>query len=501
MIVLEPEEMKKLDQKVIKNGFPSLLLMETAGRKTAEIIRENYNKNNKVLIFAGTGNNGGDGFVIARLLDIWNYHVKIIVVGNKDKINGDPLKNIKICELRDIDISYYNDTNLSEIKNNIFKYDLIVDSLLGTGLKGNLRDPILSVVKIINESDKEVLSVDIPTGIDGKDGKVLKEAVKADITVTMAFSKIGHYQYPGRDHTNQLYIVDLGFPEKLIDKNKYNNHVLSSKEANELLPVRYKTGHKGTFGKVLVIAGSLGFEGAALLTGESSLKTGSGLVKLMVFENIYETVSSNVRELITDILTIDNIEKNIKDYNVIVIGPGLGQGEVQKEIVSYLLKNANCPIVIDADGLNNLKLTDLKDVKNDIILTPHPGEFSRLINKSISEIQSNRIKLTKEFAKEYNVNLLLKGASTLIVDKKGKVTINTTGNNGMATAGSGDVLTGIIASLAGQGLELYQSGVLGAYLHGLAGDLAKNDLGDYSLLASDIINNISPAFFKIKRRC
>jgi|AntRauTorcE11897_2_1112592.scaffolds.fasta_scaffold06790_3 NAD(P)H-hydrate epimerase len=501
MIVLEPEEMQKLDQKVINSGFSSLLLMESAGRQTAEIIKDNYNKENKVLILAGTGNNGGDGFVIARLLDIWNYHVKIIVVGRKEKISGSPLKNIKICELRDIDINYFNGDNFDVIRNEISNHDLIVDSLLGTGLKGNLREPILSIVRLINESIIQVLSVDIPTGIDGNSGKVLKDAVKADITVTMAFSKVGHYLYPGRDYTNELYIVDLGFPEKLIEKNKYKHFVLSLKEANKLLPTRSKTGHKGSFGKVLVIGGSLGYEGAAVLTAESALKSGSGLVKLMVFEEIYQAVSCKKRELITDILTIDNLKKSISDFDVIALGPGLGRGKLQEKIVSYIIKKARCPIVIDADGLNNLNLTDLKDLKKDVVLTPHLGEFARLIDQPINEVQDNRIKSSREFARRYNVNLLLKGASTLVVDANGKVTINTTGNSGMATAGSGDVLTGIIASLSGQGVDIYQSGVLGAYLHGLAGDTAKINLGEYSLLAGDIIDSLPPAISKIQWGC
>jgi NAD(P)H-hydrate epimerase len=206
------------------------------GTLATSIIKDNYNKENKVLILAGTGNNGRDGFVIARLLDIWNYHVKIIVVGRKEKISGSPLKNIKICELRDIDINYFNGDNFDVIRNEISNHDLIVDSLLGTGLKGNLREPILSIVRLINESIIQVLSVDIPTGIDGNSGKVLKDAVKADITVTMAFSKVGHYLYPGRVYTNELYIVDLGFPEKLIEKNKYKHLVFSLQRKNAWLP-------------------------------------------------------------------------------------------------------------------------------------------------------------------------------------------------------------------------------------------------------------------------
>lgn len=502
MLILTPKEMGELDKKVIDSGFESLLLMETAGRKTAEIIKEKYNKDNNILILAGSGNNGGDGLVIARILDICDYNVKIIIVGNYNKLKEDPLTNYKICKLRDIELDFFDkQSDFSLIKDSISKSDLIIDSMLGTGLTGDLRDPYLQIVKLINKSNNEVLAVDIPTGIDGFNGRVMKEAVEADITVTMAFSKIGHLLYPGRAYTGQLNIVDLGFPEKLIDHKKYRHHSLTLKEANKLLPKRERTGHKGCFGKVLVIGGSFGLEGAVALTGNSALKTGSGLAKLLAPEAVNATIKSFCQEAISERLTIKNIKENIENYDIIALGPGLGRGKFQKEVVSFLLNNANKPLIIDADGLNNLKLEELKRAEREILLTPHPGEFARLVDKSVDEIQSNRIKYLRDFTQEYNVNVVLKGASSLIADQKGNVYINTTGNEGMATAGSGDVLTGIIASLAGQKVNLYQSAVLGVYLHGLAGDIACSKVGSHSLMAQDIITNIPPAISKIKRGC
>ncbi len=502
MIVLTPEEMTNLDQKVIDNGFESLLLMETAGRKTYEIIKENYDSNNKILIMAGAGNNGGDGLVIGRLLDICNYNVKIIIVGRKEKLNKDPLKNYNICKLRDIDIQFfYKDSDFSMIKEAVSHSDLIVDSLLGTGLTGNLRSPYLKIVKMINESNNDVVAVDIPSGINGKNGEVMGSAIEADITVTMAFSKVGHHIYPGRQYTGELNIIDLGFPQNLIEQVKYKHNMLTCPEAGELLPKRGRTGHKGTFGKTLVIGGSKGLEGAPALSGESALKMGSGLVKTLIPEKINQTVSRYCKELISDDLTIVNIDKEIRNYDVIALGPGLGRGEKQKEVVSFVLENTKIPVVIDADGINNLNLEELKKTNKEIILTPHPGEFANLINKSIQEIEDNRIKYVREFTKKYNVNLVLKGASSLISDKKGNIYINNTGNEGMATAGSGDVLTGIISSLIGQKLEVFKSAVLGVYLHGLAGDIATKNIGSYSVMASDLIDSIPPAISKIKRGC
>ncbi len=502
MIVLTPEEMAKLDQKVIDNGYESLILMETAGRGTFQSLQEKYDRDNKILILAGSGNNGGDGLVIGRLLDICKYNVKIIIVGNQNKLNKDPLTNYKICELRDMDIQFFEqDSDLQLIKNAITESDVIVDSLLGTGLKGDLRSPYLEIVKMINDSKNKVLAVDIPSGINGRNGQVMKEAVKADYTVTMAFSKIGHHLYPGRAYTGELQRVDLGFPEHLIEYSKYKHHSLTLQEAGNLLPKRAKTGHKGSFGKVLVIGGSKGLEGAPALSGKSALKMGTGLVKTVIPSEISSTVSSFSPELISDDLTIENIEKDIKDYDVIALGPGLGIGEFQKEIVSYLINKAELPIVIDADGLNNLNLKELKNAKSNLVLTPHPGEFARLIGKSIPEVQANRLKYVREFVDKYKVNLVLKGASSLVSDPAGNIYINPTGNEGMATAGSGDVLTGIISSLIGQGLNTFNSAVLGVYLHGLAGDISTDKLGSHSVVAQNLIENIPPAISKIKRGC
>lgn len=502
MIVLTPEEMAELDQKTIKNGFPSLLLMETAGRGIAEVIKEKYGQSEKILILAGSGNNGGDGLVVGRLLDIWNYNVKIIIVGTKEKLNNDPLKNYNTCKLRNIKVQFFNSQkDLEKLKSSISNVDLIVDSLLGTGLSGDLREPYLNIVKLINESGKKVISVDIPSGINGRTGRVMGEAVEADTTVTMAFNKVGHHIHPGRAHTGELVTVQLGIPDKYVDKDKYNHHTLTLKEAKDLLPQRPYNGHKGTFGKVLVVGGSRGYEGAPALTGESALKMGTGLVKVLVPENIDQTVSSFCKELTSGPLSKQNLKEEMDKYDVIALGPGLGLGTRQKEIVSYLLNNSTVPLVIDADGLNNLDLKELKRSNSEILLTPHPGEFSRLINKSTEEIQSNRLKYIREFAQEYKTNVLLKGASTLIADKTGNVYINTTGNNGMATAGSGDILTGIISSLNGQNLSLYKSAVLGAFMHGLAGDIGAKELGYYSITASNITENIPPAISKIIRGC
>jgi len=502
LIVLSPDEMASLDKKVINRGFPSLLLMETAGRRTAEIIKGKYSREQKILILSGPGNNGGDGLVVGRILDIWDYDVKIIVVGKLDKLNDDPRKNLKICQLRSMKIEFLPaDIDLSDLKNNILEYDVMVDSLLGNGLTGQLREPYLQIVKMINSSGKNVLSVDIPTGVNGSNGKIMGEAVRAETTVTMAYSKVGQFIYPGREYIGELIVIDLGFPKNLVNFNMYNHYTLTSNEAKRLLPKREVTGHKGTFGKILILGGSLGYEGAPVLTGKSALKMGSGLVKILTPVDVYQTVSCYCEEITGDYLTIEKFEEAVKDFNVVALGPGLGVGDFQKKLVNTVLKKASIPLVIDADGINNLDLEILKEADNQIVLTPHPGEFSNLIDEPIPDVLANRIKYVRDFATQYGVNIVLKGASSIISDREGNVYINTTGNNGLATAGSGDVLTGIISSLSGQKLNIYKSAVLGTYIHGLAGDLAEQKLGSYSMIAKDIIENIAPAISKILRRC
>ncbi|MCF8008362.1 MAG: NAD(P)H-hydrate dehydratase [Halanaerobiales bacterium] len=498
MIVLTPEQMISLDQEVIKEGFPSILLMETAGRKVFDIIKERFFKKN-ILIFVGTGNNGGDGLVLARLLDIYDLDVKIIVVGSKDKFSDDFNTNFKICKLRDLNIEFASQSvNYDNIKKQIKTNQLIVDAMLGTGLTNKLRSPFLEIVKLINQDDTPVISVDIPTGLNGKTGKVMGDAVKADLTASMAFCKTGHFLYPGREYTNQLEVVDLGFPLSIVNKNKYNHFTLNKREAFQLLPKRSKTGHKGNFGKVLVVGGNIGYEGAPVLTAKSALKTGSGLVKIVTDQETRKIISNSSLEIITEVLKTDLITDNVNKYNVVALGVGLGVSEEKKKMISQLIKKCQVPLIIDADGINNLKLSLLKDNDNsNLILTPHPGEFSNLIGKSITEIEKNRVTYARQFALKYKITLVLKGATSIVALSNGELFLNRTGNDGMATAGSGDVLTGIISSLCGQNISVKNSAVLGTYLHGLAGDIAKEKFGNYSLTAQDILDNISSAILKI----
>ena len=508
MIVLTPEEMRKMDRQSIKDAYPELLLMEMAGRGIAKIINDKYSKDvSNISIFCGKGNNGGDGFTAARFLDMWGYNVEIIFTANEDDLSEVSYTNYKIVKLRNIAIKNIDNLNNSEVEEIIEKSDLVIDALLGTGIKGKVRGVYSRIIDLINQrKDKEiiVLSVDVPSGVDALSGEIHGQAVKANLTATMAYYKTGLMLYPGREYCGEIKVVDLGMVDSSLKKVGYNHYLLDEENAADLLPERKLQGHKGTFGKVLVIGGSKGMSGAPALVAESVLKTGAGLVKIAVPDFFAKQGINYKKEIITEFLpsqaetlslkAYDNIKSIMDKSDILAVGPGLSQSKDIENLIEKILLNIEKPIVLDADGINGINNLELLFArKYPLILTPHPGEMSRLIDKSIPEIKSNKLDIARNFASKYGVILILKGATTVIALPDGDIYLNPNGNNGMATAGSGDVLTGIIAGLMAQGLTPEEAAILGPYLHGKSGDKAKSDLTSYSLLASDIIDYLTIA--------
>lgn len=513
MIVLTPEEMRKTDQAAIEAGYPDLLLMEIAGRGVAEVVidylHDDHHHQNSILILAGKGNNGGDGLVAARYLDMWGYNVLVVLLAEEGELQGNPEKNNQLCKLRQIEmITHGNDLGDDELYAIINGADLIIDALLGTGVKGEVREPYNTIIELVNNSGKPVIAVDIPSGIDGETGKVLGRAITAEITATMAYPKVGLLLFPARDYTGFLKIIDLGIPDNITDRVGYNHFTMMGREARYWLPARSANSHKGTFGKVCILGGSRGITGAPALSGLAALKTGAGLVRVAVPENLLTVTSAYNKELITIGLkgfddystTADlvQIEEVMNQADVLAVGPGMGQAEGVSGIVNKIIFEFEGKLVVDADGLNAIKELDvLKKRDKPIILTPHPGEMAHLLEKDIDYIEDNRIRVARDFATSYKVCLVLKGAATAVALPDGDIYINTTGNDGMASAGSGDVLTGIISGLLAQGLTAERAAVLGAYLHGLAGDLVLEKISSYSLTASDLIEYISKAILEI----
>ncbi|MFW6264743.1 MAG: NAD(P)H-hydrate dehydratase [Bacillota bacterium] len=515
MIILKPEEMRKVDQAAVEAGIPDLLLMESAGRAVAEKLRFSEqehshddcscSENKKVLVFAGKGNNGGDGLVAARYLDIWGYDVKVILLARVEDLNESPAINYNLCKVRNIDlICIEKEKDIEKIDNYIKKAEIIIDALLGTGIKGEVKEPYSKLIDLINQSSAEVLAVDIPSGIDGETGKVLGNAVWADNTVTLAAPKIGLTVFPGREYCGDIEIADIGIPDELIYEQDASHFILEKSEALYLMPPRPDNSHKGSFGKVGVIGGSNGMPGAPTLTATAALRSGAGLVKVAIPDTIENVLATNMPELITiglkemgTLYKVENIEKLenlMQSSDVLAVGPGMGTSDCVVKIVEKLINEFTGPLIIDADGLNAIKdLNILKNRKEKTVLTPHPGEMASLLDCEIAEVEENRIEIARSFACEYNLYLILKGAATVIALPDGKVYINPSGNPGMATAGSGDVLTGMLSAMMAQGVTVEDAAILCPYLHGLAGDIAAEKIGYYSLIAGDIISHISEA--------
>lgn len=527
MIVLAPEEMRRVDVRAVQAGIPELILMEIAGRGVAEkarLILEGYNEDSehdhaqemspmnrngrgKTVVIAGKGNNGGDGLTAARYLDMWGYDVKILMISPEDELKGSSLVNYKICRLREMDIvnlTVDSKGNFERIENYISGADILIDALFGTGIKGSVKEPYRGIIKSINNFAGTVLSVDIPSGIDGETGEVLGNAVYADYTITMAYPKIGLLVFPGREYCGEIEVVDLGVPEEFALEQNPAHFVLDDDEALALLPPRLRDSHKGSYGSVGIVGGKSGMSGAPSLAGLAALKTGAGLVRVLVPEDIQSIVAAYSAELMTmslkskeDSFSVEDqriVEELMDNSTVIAVGPGLGYSARSTLLVNRLLEEYQGPLVIDADGINSINDLDLlKKRKAPLVLTPHPGEMARLTGKNTKEIQADRINTARSFALQYELFLVLKGAATVIAFPDGKVYINPTGNEGMATAGSGDVLTGMMAGLLAGGMKTGEAAVLAPYLHGLAGDLALDELTSYSMTAGDIISHISTA--------
>ncbi|MCX8034585.1 MAG: NAD(P)H-hydrate dehydratase [Thermodesulfovibrio sp.] len=502
MKVLTSEEMAKIDSLTIeKYGIPSLVLMEKAALSVSKHLIDLGV--NKLIILAGPGNNGGDGIAVGRILK--NIDTKIYQLFSDDKLSNDCKLQIGIAEKFKIPIfkRYPTEKELSEA-------DVILDAIFGTGLKRKIEGKLEKLVNLLNSLKKTVIAVDIPSGISSDTGEILGCAIKANSTVTFGLPKRGHFLFPGRDYTGKLCIEDIGFPEELTESEELKVSLISRKFVCSLIPSRPLYSHKGTYGHVLVIAGSVGKTGAAFMCAKSALRAGSGLVTMAmpsvlnvvfhskVLEEMILPLPSNKKTLSKR--AIDEIAEFINEKaDVVAFGPGVGINEDTEEILKFLITNCPRPLVIDADGITllvkNIKL--LKKNKAETIITPHPGELSRMINLSVKEIERNRIEIAQKVANEMNTTIVLKGVPTIISDPLGNTFINTTGNPGMATGGSGDVLTGIISSFIGQGLNAFHASVLGVYIHGLSGDIASKYKGYHGLIAGDLIEHIPQAIKEI----
>ncbi|MDO4452884.1 MAG: NAD(P)H-hydrate dehydratase [Eubacteriales bacterium] len=484
--LLKSDEMKQLDQAVIEEvGIPSAVLMERAALAATEAL-EQYFPLKKVLVVCGSGNNGGDGFAVARLLHLKKKDVTILFAGNEMSCTPETALQKKICEKYQIPIcrNWKND-----------EYTSIVDAVFGIGLSRTIEGNYRELIEHINIHPAKVLAIDIASGICADTGEVLGTAVRADMTVTFAYKKIGHVLYPGAEYCGKILKREIGISPEATGRRLPHCYTYDKGDLCRL-PKRYAYSNKGTYGRALLIAGSKNMSGAAYFSGMAAYRVGTGLVQIFT-----ESCNRNILQQILPeaILATQNWEKTdqkktIKELewaDAAAIGPGFGISEQKRRILFEIIKNMYRPLVIDADGLNLLadQLEILKEKKGPVIVTPHIGEMSRLIKKTRQEIIADLIGTAAAFAREYHVICVLKDTRTVVTDGK-DVYINQSGNHGMAAGGSGDVLTGMITGLLAQKMEPFEAAKLGVYLHGLAGDEAKKEMGAYAMTATDILNQI-----------
>ncbi|MCW4572408.1 NAD(P)H-hydrate dehydratase [Venenivibrio stagnispumantis] len=505
MKVLKASEIALIDKKTIEEtGIASLVLMENAGRSCYQIIKEKFNGLKKVAVFVGSGNNGGDGLVIARYLLRDKIDVDVYILSNdENKLSADNKKNLEIFKNFGGKYKFIAENNINEIYLN--DVDLIIDAIFGTGFKPPISGYREEIIKLINKSNKKVVSVDIPSGLSADSGKIEGEFIKADITITFGFKKLVHILYPASEYCGEVYLVDISLNEKYAEDIK--RYILTKDIIK--LPKREKTGHKYTFGHVAVIGGSVGKSGAVIMASKSASVSGAGLVTAIVPSSINQIVETNLIEemsipvsdkdgIFSSSEEIINILKNGK-FSSIVVGMGMSVNENTTEIVKSLL-NIDKPIVIDADGLNNLAKIEnyeilLKEREKPTVLTPHIGEFQRLIKREIPE---DLEEIAKDFAIKTNSYLVLKSARTIIATPDGKVYYNIIGNAGMATAGTGDVLAGMLGALINR-LLTEEAVKTAVYLHSFAGDLAKLAKSEESLKATAIIEFIPQAIKQLSQ--
>lgn len=486
-LLLNAEKMKRCDYDTIYNiGIPSMVLMERAALAVADEICQSGCSLDSVLVICGSGNNGGDGFAVGRILDERGIRVTLAFVGKESSMTEETALQKKICEKCGMKIS----RNFME-----HEYTVIVDAIFGIGLSRNIEGTYAEIIKWINEQSAYIVAADIPSGINADNGKVQGIAVKADLTVTFAYRKIGHVLYPGTEYCGRVVRRDIGITADSAGKDLRNIFIYEPDDLYHIA-ARKAYSNKGTYGKVLMIAGSEGMSGAACLAARAAYRSGCGLVRVFTPECNRQIVQMQLPEAIVTaydprVFPQRELDQVIAWADVIAVGPGLGMSDVSDKILEYVMQSWSGPLVIDADGLNLLakSMDRLDNCSAKVILTPHIGEMVRLTGDTKDEILDDILHSTLRFSKEYRMICALKDARTVVSDGS-ELYINVSGNHGMAAGGAGDVLTGIISSLLAQKMSPFQAAAFGVYLHGLAGDRARELHGAYGMLAGDIADQV-----------
>jgi len=552
MKVVTTEEMRCIEREADAGGLSYAMMMENAGRAVAEACQRIGATDRRILVLVGPGNNGGDGLVAGRYLHDAGAYVTFYIW--KRRIEDD--ENFRLATERGIPVFWAEeDDGFATLRRLLGESEVIIDALLGTGVSRPIGGSLKGILAVVGEEVrkrkermKEVLfspslpsftappsfpilvAVDVPTGLNCDTGAIDPAAVPTDLTVTFGFPKRGQFLFPGAEYVGRLIVADIEIPPHLADDVRVE--LATPEMVRALLPPRPIRAHKGTFGKALVVAGSVNYTGAAYLASAAATRVGTGLVTLALAESIHPILASKLSEvtflllpqdmgvLIPDAIKV--LSERIQDYDALLLGPGLGR---EKETVEFVQQLLNVepgrrgrigflasegpeegeltlpPLVVDADGLNALADTPnwWEDLKGPSILTPHPGEMSRLTGLSIREIEADRLGVARQMAEKWGQVVILKGAYTVIADPGGRVVINPFANPGLATAGSGDVLAGAIVGFLAQGLAPFEAALVGAYIHGLAGELVRKELGGAGMVAGDLLPML-PKVIKLLRQ-
>lgn len=507
MKIATPDQMREIDKVAIGSiGIPGIVLMENAAVRVVEEIEASLGavRGRNILILAGKGNNGGDALAVARHLFNRGARVSLFITAAKAEITGDAAINLSIVSNMMIPTAeLVEEVMLDEFKASLSSAELVADGIFGTGFKGSITGFIGDVIDLVNCSGKPVISIDIPSGVNGTTGEVSGSCIRASKTVTLVLPKPGLVMHPGCEYTGELVVADIGIPLEVINGSDIQLNLLDEQFVSDLIPQRKSNSNKGDYGKVLIITGSRGMTGAGCLAAGAALRSGSGLVYLGVPKSLTGIYNSTVREAVV-LPAEDNdrgciakeslryLLQQMEGKSAVALGPGLSVNEDISFVVSHIVENSKVPLVLDADALNAISsdISILARLKAETVITPHPGEMARLTGLSIADIQKDRLNTARSFAAKWGVITVLKGSRTVVALPDGTTYINPTGNAGMATAGMGDVLAGIIASLIAQGLKPGDAAAAGVYIHGLAGDQAALEKGLHGLTAGDVIEQL-----------
>jgi NAD(P)H-hydrate epimerase len=518
--VLTAAEMREADRRTIEAGLPGAVLMENAGAAVAEVVRARY-RGSKPLILCGKGNNGGDGFVVARRL--YDLDPVVVLVGARGEVKGDALLHLVAFERRGGRVAEVRDTGAWEgIQGDVRRAGVVVDALLGTGLREEPAGLVAEVIEDVNAwtgvGATPVVAVDVPSGVSSDTGEVAWETLSAAVTVTFGAPKVGHVLPPACDRCGTLIVADIGIPASLLAPPEQNLFLLEASDVAARYEKRPPSAHKGDYGHVLVVAGSVGKTGAAVLAATGALRAGVGLVTVATPAPALPIVAASRPEVMTEALpataagTFDagGVERALElaaARDAVVLGPGLGLDPATRAFVRAFVLQCAVPLVVDADGLNALAPTpetpntaSLLRRAAPTVVTPHPGEMARLVVRKVADVQAARLATARGFAADTGAIVVLKGQRTIVAHPDGRAAVNPTGNPGLATGGTGDVLAGTIGALLARGADAWRAAGACAYLHGHAGDRAAARLGEESLIAGDLLDELPAALRSLAAR-